>query len=404
MKDIKEAASELDDTTAALGRFTRLLLSNHRVIEGKSSKNAAKLAKALRHVRTFASDLSLAIFDGWGDGCHRKHEARLFLEDRVDNALEILKKAGKESATPILTFHLIFAADIDQQDKMWHESTVQVFDETSKDCHKPQLLGQHSGKSQVTFTTSKATSSPLRPEITAIGDICKAITSANINKQHIVFADQKLGTICTDETIRYKIQCVETMTLRDLFSVANAPRWGPILPWKFRMVLALRLASSLLQLLQTKWLQNTWSKDMVYFQLQPGSTDTNLLLDLGQPFVSLTLDPSSAESTQLEPVEPKIALLELGILLLEIWHEVTLESRFGLNEGPKGYYQRLGLAVEWLDDTHNPLPELYDQAVSHCIQRPAGEARSKNWEDIKFWGTICGEVVEPLSKNCRQWR
>lgn len=35
-------------------------------------------------------------------------------------------------------------------------------------------------------------------------------------------------------------------------------------------------------------------------------------------------------------------MLELGILLLEIWHKTTLEDRFGLGKAPTAYYDLRG--------------------------------------------------------------
>ena len=410
MNDLKDAVKELDDAASALDRFTRILLWNRRMVEGKSSKNAVKLAKGLRHVRKFARSLSLAIFQAWRTGCHSKHEARLFLEDRVNTVPEILKQIGKVSAVPILSFQLIFAADINQEQKLWHETVVQVFNDDSTDHSKPSILSQNSGSSSVTLATTKSASSLVKAEITSVGDICGTIEEAKCSKREIVFAlvgNQQMGTILTEKKTLIQCQQAGKTTLKALLLSANSRRHGPIIPWKFRMVLALRLASNLLQLLQTQWLQSTWSKDMVYFQLQPTNSGAQnpLRVDFGRlPFVSLTFDDRTRSTQPERSVEPKMALLELGILLLEVWHEITLETRFSLEDAPSGYYQRLALAVEWLDDTDNPLPDLYDRAVSYCIQQLVSEAHFPDWEDTKLWATVCAEVIEPLSEICRQWR
>jgi len=92
-------------------------------------------------------------------------------------------------------------------------------------------------------------------------------------------------------------------------------------------------------------------------------------------------------------------------LLLEIWHGTTLETQFSLKEALGGYYERLALALRWLDDMKDPLLELYDKAASHCIRGMiGGETRFREWEDLEFWGAVCGDIIEPLSKNCKQWR
>lgn len=77
-----------------------------------------------------------------------------------------------------------------------------------------------------------------------------------------------------------------------------------------------------------------------------------------------------------------MALLELGILLLEIWHKTTLEARFGLEHAPTAYYDRMARGLEWLDDVDEPLPDLYDKAVAHCLRvNVSGGTRLLHWDD-----------------------
>ena len=151
------------------------------------------------------------------------------------------------------------------------------------------------------------------------------------------------------------------------------------------MLLAVRLASSLLQLFQTRWLDHAWSKDAVFFLVRPGSQAQVLL---NRPFVRCTF---GGMRTASHSIEPKVALLELGILLLEIWHKMTVEARFGLETAPKAYYDRMARAVEWLDDVDEPLPDLYDKAVAHCLRvNISGDTRFLDWEDPKLWSVIRG--------------
>jgi hypothetical protein len=121
--------------------------------------------------------------------------------------------------------------------------------------------------------------------------------------------------------------------------------------------------------------------------------------------MSYSFDPALKNPPPRPRAEPKEALLELGIMLLEIWHKITLESRFSLTEPPASHYLRLSLALEWLNDAANPLPDLYDKAMNHCVRRfIGGDSRLPKWDDIKLWKGICEDVIEPLSKNCKQWR
>lgn len=409
VNELKSAVQELDETTSALDRFTKIILSNRQMIEDTTSRKAVKLAKALRQVREFASSLYLAISRGWRAGCHTKHEAKLFLEDRVDTVTE-RKQIGKDISAPILVFQLIFAASIDQGQKLCYETVVHVFNDDTEENSKSSLVSQALGSSQVTIAAPQ-TISRAKPEVTFVGDICGAIEAARCDQRQVAFVltrNKEMGTISTEEKLLIPYQQADAMTLKALLSENRSPRRGPVLPWKHRMLLALRLASNLLQLLQTQWLESAWSKDVVCFLLRP--TDNNaaqdcLHVDVGRPFVSLTFDGITPGALPQGKVEPKVALLELGILLLEIWHEMTLETRFNLRQTPIGYYERLALAVEWLDDTNNPLPDLYDKAVSHCVRRIiGGESNFPDWDNTRFCGAVCGDIIEPLSKICKQWR
>jgi len=182
----------------------------------------------------------------------------------------------------------------------------------------------------------------------------------------------------------------------------------PPIPLKLRMLLALRLASTLLQILHTQWLKSAWSKDVVCFPLFRAECTNAAKIDFSKPFISSGFNSeTSGNLAPIDPIEPKIAMLELGIMLLEIWHETTLETQFSLRESPTKYHKRLALALTWRDEAEvvNPLLELYDKAMSYCLTGViSGEARNTQWHDLKLWTAVCADIIEPLSKNCKLWK
>jgi hypothetical protein len=399
---LKEVVQELDASTAALDRFLQLISSNRQISERLPSRKATKLAKYLWKVQKYADRLYLEVSHGWLLGCHKSHEAKLFLDDRVDEALNISDKKRKDRGLPVFDFRVIFAGEAAQTKTLWHESTVRVFEEDESFDRGPNI-NMPSKPTQVTVIAPVQQS---RPQIAvgAINDICSAIGLAECGKKHIVFVlteYQRMAMLHPPGKTFVPCKLSKTITLKDLLSRSPDPRRGPLLAWKFRMMLALNLASNLLQLLQTRWLQSAWSKEAVHFILQPLTQQA----DISQPFVSHSFNPGIKISQPGREAEPKEALLELGIMLLEIWHETTLESRFPLTDPLVGHYMRLSLALEWLDDIANPLPDLYDKAVNHCVRRfIGGDSRLSKWDDMKLWKGICEDVIEPLSKNCKQWR
>ncbi|CEJ62663.1 hypothetical protein PMG11_11157 [Penicillium brasilianum] len=408
--ELKGAIQDLDDTTNALDRFTKIISSNRMLLGDTSSRKATKLANALRQFRGFAHDLYLAIFQGWREECHDKHEARLFLEDRVDTAADVLKEVRK--CAPILLFQLVFAASSLQGQTLWNEAIVQVLKQGSDDDLNVSLVSRPSESSRVKLVVPESTSAGT--ELTFIDNICAAIETARRGERHISFVltgNQKMATMPSHEETVITCHQADKITLKALLlRDDNSSHTSTLLPLRLRMLLALRLASNLLQLLQTQWLRSGLSKDDIFFLLRPSDDVNNashchLHIDIGRPFVSLTFDDSNANVLPEQNIDPKIALLELGILLLEIWHKTTLESQFSLKESPVEYYERLTLALKWLDDMNDPLPQLYDKAASHCVRGiVGGEPRFWDWEDSGFWSAFCGNIIEPLSRNCKQWR
>jgi hypothetical protein len=99
-------------------------------------------------------------------------------------------------------------------------------------------------------------------------------------------------------------------------------------------------------------------------------------------------------------IELKVALPELGIPLLEIWHKTTLEARFGLKEAPTTYYDRMAWEVEWLDNADEPLPDLDDKSVAHCLRVNIGGDPKLGGHPLE---RRLGDIITPPSKICKQW-
>ena len=402
---LKEAIRDLDDNTESFRRFADAVMSNRQPVEQTSSRQAVKMGKAFRKVRSFAMDLHRAILQAWKSGCHDNHEAKFFLEDRVDTAVNLQKQSKKESQSK-LTFNLIFVASTTDED-LWHEAPVHVPDELIY-----SGSDQDQGLNDVNSKTSRV--KIIAPEKTvkltarSIDDMCAVMRSVGARSRGIALVlteDQKMGTCTVAANNLALLPCskAEKLTLKTILSTSESSR-SALLPLRCRMTLALRLATNLLQLVQTHWLKEPLSKEMICFFLL-SNIEGHPNVDLNRPFVSHPFHSSVKDTQPQRTVDPKIVLLELGILLLEIWHNKTVESQFSLPDSPRAYRERLALALEWLDDLSDQPPELYDKAVCHCIRGiVGGETRLSDWEDPQLWSAVCQDVIEPLYKNCKQWR
>ncbi|KAM7218470.1 hypothetical protein V8F06_006074 [Rhypophila decipiens] len=403
-KDIQSIVEELDKAAANIDRFTRVLLSNRQMMRNTPSRKAIRLAKALRRAGEHAQDLSVALHDRFRSECHTRHEANLLLEDRISIASSILDTKRKAPMEVVL--RLALAMESQPGSSVSYSAAVYVQGDSREldttPTKSPQPLGVQtttvaqekrllsvgsSGSQRVHFQTTTARvvlTTPLTPPMTPHGVVwvecmCSALASMTAGNTHASFLltkDRQIG-MCNriEAPTQPLLDCNKRITMQELFLDANTARKWPL---KFRMFLAIRLASNLLQLYQTQWLRNFWSKSNILFPLRTGAAK-NDFADLDKPL--------------------------LGIMLLEIWHQESFESMHATTGPvPTGYYQKLAFAMEWLDDTTDPMPEQYDRAVSLCIRGIVGGTSHFDEGDDSFWGAVWGDIIEPLQKNCKPWQ
>lgn len=172
-----------------------------------------------------------------------------------------------------------------------------------------------------------------------------------------------------------------------------------------RMVLAYRVASSLLQYHSTPWLAQSWSKKEIRFlrseSLRP-TPNTATVFEPDHPFVSHVFSDASRGSSTRSP-SPKQSLLSLGILLLEIWHVMTFEA-YAAVEGltvDATYGSQYNAAMKWLNDTADNILGYYLDAVCRCIEGTfASSSPMLDWKDLQFRKSVCEGVMKPLWENC----
>ncbi|KAF3769616.1 hypothetical protein M406DRAFT_245590 [Cryphonectria parasitica EP155] len=406
--DINTMIEEIDAGTEKLGRFSMLILSNCKAMGRDPSGKGTKLAKAFRRIRELAGGLYRAVQDGFRDPCHESHEVRLYLDDRIDDASKILRRRDTTDLdTSLLTFDLVFHASNQNSDVLVYRTAVRVLNAYNNPCLNQGDSNNYNNSPSgvptsgaVTFCVTPASPTISMHQVVTITSICTTIKSAGSIKPRLSFVlmgNQSIGPLPDDKIRLARGEHGGYVSLRQVLRATITT-----LPIKPRMHLSLQLASSLLQLQHMQWLAQAWSKDTIFF-LKPSLSARQTQVDLDKPFITRSFDLQQRVET---PSGPRETLLELGILLLEIWHGTTLETRFGMDQAfrlpPTTYYERLGRALEWQDD--GGMQGLYGEAVSHCLTGNHGPAGQKlDWEDTKLWGSICGNIIEPLSNLCKQF-
>ena len=399
MSELKETINELDSIVASFSRFVNIVLINRIPVEHDVSRKSMKLGKFLRNIRRLAIDLHTALTQSWKPGCHDQHKVGISLEDRVDG-LSALSFGGARLLTSTSIFQLRLASEPMDGPFAWFEAPCQITKELVYLDSSDDSSQQRSG---VTFVIPpQMRDSASLSASTAVDDMCAFLDSIQGGDNHVNLLLTNGPKIISTQAIAQGLRChthADTLPLESFLGDRS------ILTLKIRMALALQLASSFLQFAQTGWMRSYWTKATVHF-LQLKATAVPCV-DLSHALILSDFGsvPRTLETDSVDPIvqHDQAALVELGIILLELWHNQTLESRFPLAQSSESY-SRWTSALEWLKDADQP-PPLYDKAVCHCIRGVFGnESRFTGHTDPKFWTAFCNDVIQPLYDNCKQWR
>ena len=199
---------------------------------------------------------------------------------------------------------------------------------------------------------------------------------------------------CTQEVVSLK------QVLQKMNNGRSTAKWSPVQ----HMSLSFNIASSLLQLSSTPWMDEPFSKQNIFFwrlEIRPMAGEEVPHVDTGHPFIIKKFN-TTLTACQLHKSDARNQLLNLGILLLEIGHERSFESwtsahGFTLIEA---YGSRYDAASAWLNDSMGALLS-YCDAAARCIECTF-QTRSAipSWEDPDFRRSVCELVIKPLWDNC----
>lgn len=172
-------------------------------------------------------------------------------------------------------------------------------------------------------------------------------------------------------------QCSTLISLRDLIIKSHPPTK------QLQLILAVILASSVMQLHGTGWLKEFWSSEDIFFEV--GNDFGHVSLD--QPFVREMFNvPYDGDTTMGDanrddgaPAIVRFAnreLFSLGIILIELHHWRLIEELRG---------QRAEHIVvdELVEDLGEQAGLNYQSAVQRCIQGLGHEDRKLELEDFK---------------------
>ena len=180
---------------------------------------------------------------------------------------------------------------------------------------------------------------------------------------------------------------------------------------KLRLKLALKLASSVLQLHDSCWLKETWGrKDIVFVQGPSGPIIDKPLVYQAFPHKNSQpqeTPPSTAQEASDWPYLCNRSIFCLGIILIELWHWKSIEQLQGVSEGCEN---GLPGALEILS-AQKMVPELFDtagvaygKAVHGCIMGlPSDRKPDPRLEREDFKNDVYRKIVCPLEGHLKQF-
>lgn len=170
-------------------------------------------------------------------------------------------------------------------------------------------------------------------------------------------------------------------------------------PRKDRLCLGVKLASSVIQLHKTKWLNEPWGKGDIVFFTDPRTN--NPLTE--QPVVVHNLGSCASDATQLDGIvfRKSKVLFSLGVVLWELWFWKRFEDlNADANLGSELDYVHwpdnikvLGTAAAALEMLVDDAPKLYSDAVRTCL---FGNIPT---DDKEFTGIVWEKIFCPLNEN-----
>lgn len=395
---INTAVEELKTLSGCLESLVGNSDSVHHMKQLKASSKQNGYAKALYAVQRHAHAFFKALRSSWDQSCHPSHETLLHLEDRCSVQSS---RATPSHAHPALTFIALLRKDPARGDVLltWHQTHVSVFENHLSETLLPASatpLSQQAVQRPRFVLPMNTDPTTQGDQHVPIQDMCRVLLEIG-PRTLFVSADSRLfrPAVQNTPTPLEPNEGHNTLELKEL--LRRKPNLSPMDKFRF----ALSIASSLLQLNLTPWICKCWTKDDIWLRRER-SADCGY--DVAHPLIRGRFEEST--SCQRSEDDPEAALLELGILLVEVWTEKTMEA--WVESIGRAYADlsdlalRRGLLYDWWNELRKKAPPNYCQVVQICFFPGEFGDVDKSWDDVQFKALYYTNIVEPLSKDLEE--
>ena len=415
-REIEELIGNIDSASKRLRRLSKCAATVHDM--RSASTKISKYTRFLHSIQMQADRLYAAVADNLSSCCHDEHDTKLLLNDRLEQfktrekptSFSLAIMSPSEAGSGSLLSHSV-QIDVLEDETFGYVSGLDS--ERVRSNNKSDRTDHlHSRGRSVTFTSSHEEPLQNHAQVNRISNICQSLNNPQVkSKLRQLYLSQGdslsyrlvTSSVATDSnplSLRVDQRPEQFFTLKrvllqsaDLEASPNAKGWSR----DQRMALSFKLASSLLQLCLTPWLMNAWTKEDICF-MHAGSSRTSskgpLQFEVRHPFIIAKIP----ERRSPDKRATKRQMLELGILLLEIWQETSLENwaaSVGLTIR-SSYGSRYDAARKWLSESETVSVSYWD-AVDHCIE--CAFPALPDWQNTAFRKSVCERVVKPLCHN-----
>lgn len=382
---LKQLVEELSEDRLSLREMIDSIRTQQEYTARHPSDDAQKLASMLSKVQQQAAPLFEAMRKGCNCGCENKHRVFMRLDSRVP-----LKRSKRRKLREQTEFSLIFD----------HHGYLQ---ETHVDVHEDNLDDDFSSKTSKVVIVQQVTQLPSAKAVTRI---CQHVSEAQGAGHILKLKLNNEDLFLVEGQPENRRDFATPITLADILKAGCQDDDAKMFP-KEQTLLALNVASSILQLQQTWWLGPPFNSNgiKILTPQEKSSATSN-----SSPFIEQhmgeipppPLNEAVESSTSIGP-DPKTALTELAILLLEIWHHRPLEAwceKVG-KSNPTSPQARMMVAIEWLQATSRRLLPYQSQIIEQCLQVCAGSLRF--WHEKEFLRMYCENIIKPLQETLGAW-
>ncbi|KZN89723.1 hypothetical protein EN45_083530 [Penicillium chrysogenum] len=311
--------------------------------------------------------------------CMLRHDVNMKLEFR---SAKITAKG--------LYFHAIFTSNIAFSPRNWREIEMEPWE-----TNETKLCRDTDRHSHVRFADPP---SPTASDYEDISDLCATIIRPSSSRDWLGFITSEKGRQHRIRSMDYHQKLLDFNNI-DTVSLAQVLR-DKSFRQEQRSRLALKLASSVMQLHTTDWLTDFWSKNDILFLRSLDAT-----VDFNGPLIRRSFETRNMDLTDISQSLPKPwlnasipCLFSLGIVLLELWYREVFENL--KNEAERKMPPEFSdpLAARRLANEMNSGPN-YKNSVLRCIS--GLDAVYTSLTEEKFQNEVEEKILSPLEEDLK---